>query len=217
MTDSTTTLDDPGAAVDRECMSCRGSGERPADGVDSMGLPRWGAEEDGNRDRRCRRCNGTGRMSALATEEINLVYARAADLAEARLDDQRPSTRYSWRMFIDRVRSDHYPEELAQVIPAGIWQEAKREANAKQGGSDDVDDPNFTEVVEIIAERLYDRHYRFSQGHGYGRSLAEREQIRLEWNGPEEEAPKALNDPQCVWMREARELLEEVATLTGKH
>lgn len=43
------------------CLNCGGDGIRPADGVDSMGLPRWGPEGMDNRvDRTCVPCNGTG-------------------------------------------------------------------------------------------------------------------------------------------------------------
>lgn len=44
------------------CLDCNGTGERLADGVDSMGLPRWGHEMLDNRDRRCFNCRGKGNV-----------------------------------------------------------------------------------------------------------------------------------------------------------
>lgn len=49
------------------CSNCSGTGERPPDGVDQMGLPRWGHEMMDNRvDKTCLTCNGSGEVKAEA-------------------------------------------------------------------------------------------------------------------------------------------------------
>ncbi len=47
----------------KTCTACDGSGIRPPDGKDSMGMPRWGHEMLDNRvDKRCPTCKGKGEV-----------------------------------------------------------------------------------------------------------------------------------------------------------